>query len=98
MSTISIRRAHGLTAKQAMSVARKIAAQLQDEYGIKTTWNGESARIKGAGIDGELRLAPRQLALDLELGFMLLMFRDKITAGIEAKFDEVLPVKPRKKV
>ncbi len=98
MSSISIRRTHNLTQKQAVEVANQVAEELTNEYGIETTWSGKTAHVRGTGLSGELRLVPKCFELDLKLGFVLTMFADKITAGIEAEFDKLLeaPAKPAK--
>jgi putative polyhydroxyalkanoate system protein len=97
MSSISIRRSHDLTHKQAVDVANRVSAELANEYGIETSWSGKSIQVSGTGLSGELKLAPKRFELDIKLGFMLAMFRDKIAAGIEAEFDRLLAVKSRKK-
>lgn len=96
MSTITIRRSHGLAKKQALKVANQVAAELASEYGIVTTWSGDTAQVKGTGLTGELRLVPKRFELDLDLGFMLTIFRDKIAAGIESEFDRRLGIKEKK--
>jgi putative polyhydroxyalkanoate system protein len=102
MSSISIRRTHKLTHKQAVEVANQVAGELASEYGIETTWSGKTAHVRGSGLSGELHLAPKCFELDLKLGFVLAMFADRITAGIEAEFDKLLDApaklaKPKKK-
>ena len=99
MSKISIRRAHGLNHAQALAVAKKVTAELRARYGIDSNWSGDCAEISGSGISGELTVAPKRFDIDLKLGLLLMMFRDKIEAGIETKLDELLMAKsgkPRK--
>lgn len=96
MSSISIRRPHTLTQKQAVEVANQVAEELAGEYGIETMWAGKTAHVSGSGLSGELRLAPKCFELDLKLGFVLAIFADKIAAGIEAEFDRLLGAKAPK--
>ena len=97
-SSISIRRKHALTQKQAVDVAKKIAAELAQEYGISSTWSGaDTVNVQGTGLTGKLHLAPKVFELDLKLGFMLSMFSDKIRAGVEEKLDHLLASKAGKK-
>jgi len=95
MSAISIRRPHDLDHQQAVEVANRVSGELADKYGIKTSWSGTSMHVKGAGASGVLKLAPKQFELEVKLGLVLAMFRDKIAAGIEAEFDKLLRVKPK---
>jgi putative polyhydroxyalkanoate system protein len=94
MTSISIRRRHSLDQNEAVVVANRISEKLADNYGIKTSWSGTSMHVKGSGLSGVLKLAPEQYELDIKLGLVLAMFRDKIAAGIEAEFDKLLGVKP----
>ena len=96
MSSISIRRPHNLTHAQAVGIAERISDRLSKEYGIGTEWAGKSLMVKGKGLSGELQVAPKEFKLQLTLGFVLSMFRDKIAAGIEAEFDKSLRTKPKK--
>jgi putative polyhydroxyalkanoate system protein len=98
MASISIRRSHGLTRSQALAAARRIAAQLAADHGISTVWSGSTATINGPGMAGEFRIKPRQIELDLDLGLMLMMFKEKLSAGIETRLDEVLTVGSKKKI
>jgi putative polyhydroxyalkanoate system protein len=95
MSRISIRRTHRLNHDRALAVAKKVTAELGVSYGIVSAWNGNSARIRGSGITGELIVEPKRFDIDLKLGLLMMMFRDKIEAGIEAKLDELLTAKSK---
>jgi putative polyhydroxyalkanoate system protein len=91
MSTISIRRPHNLNQKQAVEIAKQVAADLVRQYGITSSWVGsDSVKVQGAGLTGKLHLAPKVFELDIKLGFMLAMFCDDIRNGIEAKLDDLL--------
>jgi putative polyhydroxyalkanoate system protein len=94
MSTISIRRPHSLTPQKAQGVANSMAAELEREYGVRSTWKGNTLHFERSGVNGTLRLAPRELLLDVKLGLMLFALRDSIAAQIERKLDQLLPAKP----
>lgn len=96
MSSISIRRPHSLDHNEAVVVANRVSEELADKYRIKTSWSGTSMHVKGSGLSGVLKLAPKQFELDIKLGLVLAMFRDRIAAGIEAEFDKLLRVKSKK--
>lgn len=97
MSSISIRRSHNLSHKQAVEVANQVAEELANKYGIETSWSGKSLRVRGAGLSGELKLRPKLFELDIKLGFVLGLLQDRIAAGIEAEFDRLLRIKSKKR-
>ena len=78
-------------------MANLVSERLAEEYGIETTWAGKSLQISGTGLSGDLKLEPKRFELDIKLGFILAMFRDKIAAGIEKEFDSLLGVKSKKR-
>ena len=96
MSKISIRRTHQLTHKQAVEVANQVAAELAEEYGITSSWEGNTAHVKGNGVTGSLHLAPKAIEIDVILGFMLSIFQQKIQEGIEGKLEKLIGVEARK--
>lgn len=97
MGSISIRRPHNFDHKQAVEVANHVSKELANKYGIETSWSGASMNVKGSGLSGVLKLAPKQFELDLKLGMVLSMFREKIASGIEAEFDKLLRPESKKK-
>jgi putative polyhydroxyalkanoate system protein len=90
LSSICIRRAHTLSPLQARSVADTVAAQLERDYAIESSWTGNTLQFERAGVSGTLHLAPKELVLDVRLGFLLMAFRDDIAAAIERDLDRHL--------
>jgi len=94
MSIIALRRRHALSPQKALSVARSVAAELEREYGIRSTWEGDTLHFERSGLHGTLRLAPTEMLLDVKLGMMLFALRDTIAAQIERELDRLLPSPP----
>lgn len=90
MSRISIRRQHTLAHDDAVAAADSIAAQLKSEYGIQSHWEGDTLHFERASATGTLRLAPKELQLEVRLGFLLTAFSDSIHRAIERTLDEQL--------
>ena len=96
VSRITIRRPHSLTPQKALSVAKSVAAEIEREYGVRSSWKGGTMQFNGSGVRGTLRVAAGEMALDVQLDFMLFAFRDSIAARIERKFDQMLASRPAK--
>jgi putative polyhydroxyalkanoate system protein len=94
MSTISLRRTHKLSHSEAVHAADSVAAQLKDEYGIRARWEGDTMHFERIGASGTLRLAPKEMQLDVHLGFLLTGLRNAIAREIERHLDEQLAPKP----
>jgi putative polyhydroxyalkanoate system protein len=78
---------------RATRAVNAVAAQLQQEYGIQSRWEESALYFRGNGVSGRLRLHPRQLRLDVELGLLMAPFRNSICAAIEQKLDRELAVR-----
>ena len=96
MSTISLRRTHKLTHAQAVNAADSVAAQLKDEYGISARWEGNTLHFERIGASGTLRLASKEMRLEVHLGFLLTGLRSAIAREIERHLDEQLSAKPER--
>jgi putative polyhydroxyalkanoate system protein len=96
VSRITIRRPHSLPPRMALSVAKSVAADIEREYGVRSSWKGNTMQFNGSGVRGTLRVAAEEMLLDVQLDFMLFAFRDSIAARIERKFDQVLESRPAK--
>jgi putative polyhydroxyalkanoate system protein len=74
-----------------------VAAQLQDEYGIRSRWEAQALHFTGSGLNGCLRLSAQSVSLDVELGFLMAPFRDSICTAIEHNLVQELAAPLRRK-
>ena len=88
MSRIDIRHAHSLPKAKARlaveDVARKLAERFQMDYG----WEGDTLNFSRSGVDGHIKLGPKDLHVWAKLGFLTAMFRDPIENEIRRVLDE----------
>jgi putative polyhydroxyalkanoate system protein len=97
VSKITIRRSHSLSPPKALSLAKTLAADIERDYGVRSTWQGDTMHFKGSGASGTLHVAAKEIVLELQLGLMLFALRGSIVAKIERMFDEVLTPDPAKR-
>jgi putative polyhydroxyalkanoate system protein len=90
VSKITIRRSHALSPQKAMTLAKSLAADIEQDYGVRSSWRGDTLHFEGSGARGTLHVAADELVLEVQLGLMLFALRNSIAAQIERKFDEVL--------
>jgi putative polyhydroxyalkanoate system protein len=96
VSRITIHRSHSLPPQEALSVVKSVAADIEQEYGVQSSWQGDTMQFKGSGVRGTLQLSADEMVLDVNLDFLLFAFRDSIAARIERKFDQMLAPRPAK--
>ena len=91
MSTINVKRAHGMTKAEALGKLADLSTALQSRYGIKITLKGDTATVKGKGVKGGATIDDTHVALDLKLGLPARLVAGKIRAGIDRAMDEHFP-------
>lgn len=90
MSKVSIRRPHQLGLDELRSKVERIAAKLEDKFGVTCHWEGDVAQLRHAEFNGEVRLGDRELCIDATLGFMLSMARGKVESELQRILDREL--------
>jgi putative polyhydroxyalkanoate system protein len=88
MSEITIRRKHGKTPEAARASAEHMACELQEEFDLSYTWDGDLMRFKRPGISGELALDDEEVALRIHLSFFLSALKPTIEREVHKFFDE----------
>ena len=73
-----------------MRAANRLAAHLRSEHGVQSHWDGDTMHFKRSGVDGTLRISPKMLQLDIELGFVLALFRNTIEQEIQRALEREL--------
>jgi putative polyhydroxyalkanoate system protein len=69
-------------------MAQSIADDIRRDYGVRSTWKGDTLHFDGAGARGSLQVTAKEMVLEVQLGLMLFALRDSIVARIERIFDE----------
>lgn len=90
MAHIAIKRTHALTIDKAKKAAQKTADKLAKEYDLESEWEGNTLRFHRAGVEGHLKVTAKQVAIDVELGFLLSPFRGSFEEHIRRHLDETL--------
>ncbi|MCM8594536.1 polyhydroxyalkanoic acid system family protein [Accumulibacter sp.] len=92
MSDIIIRRTHGRSLAEARASAEHMAAELNEEFDLAYSWNGNVMRFKRPGVSGNLSVDDREVALDIRLGFLLFALKPTIEREVHRFFDENFPI------
>lgn len=90
MSQISIKRPHHTTTAEAKKVADRVAAKLEKEYQLKSSWQGDVLQFTRSGVNGTLAVTAKELHIDVKLGFLMVAFKGPIQGAIEGNLDKML--------
>lgn len=90
MSDISIKRPHSVTLAEAKKVADKVAAKLEKEYQLKSSWAGDVLNFSRSGVSGTLAVSAKEFKIDVKLGFLMAAFKGPIQSAVEQNLDKLL--------
>lgn len=90
MSAISIKRVHNTTVAEAKKVADKVAAKLENDYQLKSSWAGDVLNFTRGGINGTLAVSAKDFKIDVKLGFLMAAFKGPIQGAIEENLEKML--------
>ncbi len=90
MAEISIKRPHHSSQADAKKMAEKIAAKLENDYQLKSSWAGDVLNFTRSGVNGTLGVTAKELRIDIKLGFLMAAFRGPIGDAIEKNLDSLI--------
>ncbi len=89
MSDIKIIQEHNLSLEASREAANKVAAQMEADYEMTTTWEGDLLKFERSGVSGSLALSDKQAQLEIKLGFILKGFASKIEEQVSKNMRKV---------
>jgi len=87
---MKIRRSHNLGLEEARKRADLIAADLREQFSLRSQWQGDALHVQGNGVSGQLHVDDHAIELDVKLGFALKLMEGPIRSAIETMIDEEL--------
>jgi len=88
MSTIDIKRSHGLEMDKAKKKVQRVADHIAERFGVDCAWQGNMLNFSRSGVDGHIKVNAKSIHVFAELGFFLMALRSPIESEIERYLDE----------
>lgn len=88
MPSIDIRRPHQLPLAEARAVVDKVAARMQEKFGMVGQWQGDTLKFSRPGVTGSIALGSDVIEVKAELGMMLTPLKGMVEQEIRRKLDE----------
>ena len=88
MSGFQIRKAHTMDKEELREAAEGLAKELESTHGVRARWEGDSVRIKGAGVDCKLTHGDDDLLVSVQLGLMAMPFKGALRSEVERFLDQ----------
>ena len=64
------------------------AVTLEQEHGVRSRWQGDEGRIKGAGVDGKLSFHDGLIDVSVKMGLLASMFEPVLKEEVTRFLDE----------
>ena len=85
-----IRRDHDLGLEEARSRIDRVTVELERQYSLTSTWDGDHVVVRGNGVNGRIVVEHHYVEVHMRLGLTLMFFETQIRSGIEGAMDEHL--------
>ena len=88
MPSIDIRRPHQLSITEARAVVDRVAARMQEKFGMSGQWQGDTLSFSRPGVNGSIAVESDAIQVRAQLGMMLTPLKTMIEQEIRRKLDE----------
>jgi putative polyhydroxyalkanoate system protein len=88
MASIDISHSHNLPPAKARKAVEQAAVKLGEKFGLDYRWEGDTLHFVRSGVDGRIALAPRQVQVRVQLGFLLSAMQGPIESEIRRALEE----------
>lgn len=88
MAGFRITKPYTMPKEAVREAAEGLAANLEREHGVRSRWDGDKVRIKGAGVDGELSFHDGLIDVSVRLGLLTSMFEPVLRREVQRYLDD----------
>ena len=73
---------------EVRAAAEGLAQELERAHGVKSRWEGDKVKIKGAGVDGEMSFHDGMIDVSVKMGMLASMFEPVLKQEIKRYLDK----------
>ncbi|RDS86004.1 polyhydroxyalkanoic acid system family protein [Dyella psychrodurans] len=88
MPSIDIRRPHGLSEADALTVINKVADRMREKFDVKSRWQDGALMFERPGINGKIAVGGDEIHVSAQLGMLFSPLKTMIEQEIRRKLDE----------
>ena len=90
MAGFRVSKPYTMPVEELREAAQGLAATLEQQHGVMARWQGDSVRIKGAGVDGELSFEGGVVDVSVRLGLLASAFKGVLENEVRRYLDEYI--------
>jgi putative polyhydroxyalkanoate system protein len=88
MAGFRLTKPYTMSKDDVREAAQGLASSLQREHGVRSRWDGDTVKIKGAGVDGKLSFHDGLIDVNVRLGMLAALFQDTLKSEVQRYLDE----------
>jgi putative polyhydroxyalkanoate system protein len=87
MAGFRLSKPYTMSKEEVREAAQGLAASLEKEHGVRSRWEGDTVRITGAGVDGQMSFHDGVIDVSVRLGLLASMFESVLRSEVKRYLD-----------
>ena len=87
MAGFRLTKPYTMTKEEVREAAEGLAKELERDHGVRSRWEGDSVRIKGAGVDGQMSFHDGLIDVNVKMGLLASMFEPVLRSEVQRYLD-----------
>lgn len=88
MAEFRLKKRYTMSKKEVRKAAEGLAASLEREHGVRSRWEGDTVRITGAGVNGQMSFHDGMIDVSVRLGLLASMFEPVLRSEVQRYLDD----------
>ena len=76
-----------MSEEDVRETAQGLVARLQRDHGVRARWDGDTVRISGSGVDGQMSFGDGLIDVSVKLNFLASMFESALRKEVKQYLD-----------
>lgn len=87
MAGFRLTKPYTMSKEDVRKAAEGLAKSLEREHGVRSHWEGDTVRINGAGVNGQMSFHDGLIDVSVRLGLLASMFEPVLRSEVERYLD-----------
>ena len=87
MAGFRLTKPYTMSKEEVREAAMGLADSLEREHGVRSRWDGDTVRITGAGVNGQMSVHDGLIDVSVRLGLLASMFEPVLRSEVQRYLD-----------
>ena len=87
MAGFRLTKPYTMSKEEVREAAQGLATSLERDHGVRSRWDGDTVRIKGAGVDGQMSFHDGLIDVSVKMGLLASMFEPVLRSEVQRYID-----------